>query len=93
VSYIGPTLHEKPPYLLWELVTLDFGMRRWIRGVSKTFHNHSFATFDFDIFRGRAMGWIIGISAADLSIIKRSVSTFNTISQALTPVSITGRKS
>lgn len=72
ISYIVPTLHEKPPYLVWELISHNFWMRRYVRGVGKPFHDHSFAAINLDVCWSCAMGWVIGVGAADLYTISDS---------------------
>lgn len=57
-TYIVPTFHEEPPYLLWIYVT------RW--SAIKLFHDFGLSPVDLEVSWGRTVSWITGVGRADI---------------------------
>ncbi len=62
---VGPAFHEEPPCLFWEFVAGQLGVG--LQGVSsEALHDRGFGSVDFDVRRGCAVGWVVGVGAADI---------------------------
>lgn len=62
---VGPAFHEEPPCLFGEFVAGQLGVG--FQGVSgEAFHDGDFGSVDFDVGGGCAVGWVVGVGAADV---------------------------
>ena len=64
-AYICPALGEEPVYRAGILTAHQIG-NILDRGISEAFHYLSFGPINLNISRGGTVGWVLGVSAADI---------------------------